>query len=312
MTYGRNAYLGTRSFGPILIALWLTAGCAESEASGKKGNLPWASGDDPDSETGDGDGPDSQPGDGSGSEFGDGDGNSGELSDAGSDHDATVGPGPGDCERGTKASQVVMIGDSFFHITQVPDRIWENARSAGALGADETYRRYYLSGMMMAGQIPSQYETAKSEDPDIEYLLVVGGGNDALVGDRSCLLQAPPANSGCGNTIDAALTGMKELLEEAYADGVKGVVVPFYPHMPTVGIFQGYAPAINETLAYAEPLARQVCEEAKVPCVFVSTVAAFEGHPEYLNPADVHASPEGSKVIADLMWKAMVDNCIAQ
>lgn len=223
------------------------------------------------------------------------------------------------CVRGaTAADEVVMVGDSFFHITEIPQRIWTKARAAGSLGENETYRHYYLSGAMMAAMafatpIPEQYEQARTADPNITYVVMNGGGNDVLIGDRSCLLEAPPGNAACAATIDNAIATTKTLFARMASDGVEQIVFTFYPHMPTFGLFQGNAPAINDTIDYAEIRARQACEESvSPPCTFVSTIAAFEGHPEYLNPGDVHASPAGSEVAADLIWNTMVDHCIAQ
>ncbi len=223
------------------------------------------------------------------------------------------------CVRGaTAANEVVMIGDSFFHITEIPQRLWTKARAAGSLGASEAYRYYYVSGAMMAAMafatpIPDQYEQARTADPNITYVVMNGGGNDVLIGDRSCLLEAPPSNAACAATIDNAIATTKTLFARMASDGVEQIVFTFYPHMPTFGLFQGNAPAINDTIDYAERLARQACEESvSPPCTFVSTIAAFEGHPEYLNAGDVHASPAGSEVAADLIWNTMVDHCIAQ
>lgn len=241
--------------------------------------------------------------------------------DAGAAVDAatSVDVAPATCSAsGVKASEVVMIGDSYYHITEIPQNLWQHARSAGLLGEGETYRYYYMSGAMMAkssliAPIPTQYDQARTEDPAIRYVIMNGGGNDVLVGDRSCLTQAPPQNAGCAKTIADAVGAARTLFQKMAADGVEKVIYSFYPHMPKFGLFQGDAPAINDTLDYGEAEARKACEEnVSPPCVFVSTVAAFEGHEDYLNPLDVHASPAGSKVAGQLIWDAMVQHCIAQ
>jgi lysophospholipase L1-like esterase len=216
------------------------------------------------------------------------------------------------CVRGqTKAERVLMIGDSFYDFTEVPERLWDNARSAGSLGPSETYPHFYKNGALMT-EIVAQYDTARSEGVRADYVIMNGGGNEVLIADRSCLTEAPPKNAQCTETIDKALTAAKQLFTRLKADGVKAVIFANYPHMPEFGLFQGSAPAINQTGDYAEALSRKSCEEAPLPCHFVSTIAAFEGHPEYLNFADVHASPAGSKVIADLIWATMQQHCIAQ
>ncbi|HEX6241185.1 MAG TPA: SGNH/GDSL hydrolase family protein [Polyangiales bacterium] len=241
-----------------------------------------------------------------------------DAADAANGADAALDAG-GVCTRGAiNARQVVMIGDSFFHITEIPQVLWSKARAAGSLGPDETYRHYYLSGAMVASDglvapIPTQWDDALAEGRDIRVVIFNGGGNDVLVGDRTCLTQAPPENAGCTMTIENVRKTVRALMDRMAKDGVQQVVYATYPHMPTWGLFQGDAPAINQTIDYSEEIARKECESSRAPkCVFVSTKAAFEGHPEYLNPLDVHASPEGSKVAGALIWQAMVDHCIAQ
>ncbi|MGO9836108.1 MAG: hypothetical protein ACLP1X_18045, partial [Polyangiaceae bacterium] len=92
------------------------------------------------------------------------------------------------------------------------------------------------------------------------------------------------------------------------------------------------APTVNDTLDYAYPLAESVCCGAAftstatnyyctgqpVPgsntkCVFVDTRPAFEGHiADYIKSDNVHPTPVGAQVIANLVWNAMKANCIAQ
>lgn len=233
--------------------------------------------------------------------------------DAGQVPDSAAKPDASEpCVRGqTQAERVLMIGDSFYDFTEVPERLWDNARAAGALSADKTYPHYYKNGALM-GEIVAQYGTARTDGVRADYVIMNGGGNEVLIADRSCLTEAPPKNAQCTQTIDKALAAAKQLFVTLKADSVKAVVFANYPHMPEFGLFQGSAPAINQTGDYAEALSRKACEEAPLPCHFVSTIAAFEGHPEYLNFADVHASPAGSKVIADLIWSTMQQHCIAQ
>lgn len=223
------------------------------------------------------------------------------------------------CKRGqVRPSQVVMMGDSFYHLTEIPQQLWENARDAGSLASDETYRHYYLSAAMMAADgvvpaIPTQWDDAIAEDPDIKVVIWNGGGNDVLIADRSCVTEAPPANAMCSETLENVRRVARETMDKMAAAGVEQVVWAMYPHMPTWGLFQGDAPAINEMIDYAQELSQHECATSVAPrCHFVSTREAFAGHDDYLNFLDVHASPAGSKVAGALIWKVMSENCIAQ
>ena len=228
-----------------------------------------------------------------------------------------VPPG-GTCPRSSvNGAQVVFIGDSFLAaptsaIAPNLERLWQAAGSSGYSAAP---RYHQFVGTNMA-QIAQQYSAARAANPDIKVVIANGGGNDVLVLDRSCLAQAPPANVGCTNTINNALGVAERLLTQMTSDGVQHVVFFFYPHEPTFGIFQGNAPAINASLDYAEPRARQVCERHPI-CTFVSLRDATgdapgSGYTErgLINPLDVHPSAQGSQFFAEVIWEKMKARCI--
>jgi hypothetical protein len=173
-------------------------------------------------------------------------------------------------------------------------------------------RRYDVSGANMT-QIATQYTTAHMADPDIDTIIMDGGGNDVLLGDRSCLTTAPPANTSCANTIMTALGIAKTAIAQMHTDGVKHVVYFFYPHVETTGLG---GPAVNDTLDWAYPLAKAACETSP-ECVFVDTRASWgDMQAMYIDPLlglNVHPNDAGSAALVDLaIWPAMVSSCSAQ
>jgi lysophospholipase L1-like esterase len=168
----------------------------------------------------------------------------------------------------------------------------------------------------------------------IKVIILDGGGNDVIIANSSCETTAPPANTSCVTTVQTAVNKAQSTIQEMVSDGVESIVYFFYPHLGTDGggILLTPAPAINETLDYAYPLAEEVCcgttftstlsnyyctgypvSGANTKCVFVDTRPAFEGHiADYIKSDNVHPTPAGAQVIADLVWKAMKANCIAQ
>ncbi|HMJ14431.1 MAG TPA: SGNH/GDSL hydrolase family protein [Polyangiaceae bacterium] len=229
-----------------------------------------------------------------------------------------AGSGGNTCPRSSvNGSQVVFVGDSFLaaptsNIAPELERLWQ---AAGSAGYSPTPRYHQFVATNMA-QIAGQYDAARAANPDIKVVIANGGGNDVLILDRSCLTQAPPGNAGCTTTINNSLATAGRMLTKMVSDGVQNVVFFFYPHEPTSGIFQGNAPAINATLDYAEPLARQVCERHPI-CTFVSLREATgdapgSGYTErgLINPLDVHPSAKGSQFFAQAIWNAMKSRCI--
>jgi lysophospholipase L1-like esterase len=242
-------------------------------------------------------------------------------------HDASV------CPKGqVTPNRVVMIGDSYLDpsFSNAALDIFADAQMSGALPANTTYRHYYQGGASMSSgalqfNIPYQYESEALLDPtvsnpsSIDTIIMDGGGNDVLINDRSCLTQAPPANTGCVNTIQGVVSRATSLMQEMGRNGVKNVVYFFYPHLDPAGggLLPTPAPGVNDTLDYAYPLAQQLCAAAPQGgprCFFIDLRPAFEGHiADYINPNDhVHPTPAGAKVIADLVWQTMESHCIAQ
>jgi hypothetical protein len=290
----------------------------------------------------------------------DGAGGGGDASSGSAADDASDDAAGSTCVTGqVTPDQVVLLGDSYL------DPVWANtaldiyadAQDAGALAANTTYRHYYIGGASIGWgnpdtqfYIPYQYDPmAKNnwtEQNDlwemedaaapggIKVVILDGGGNDVLIGNTSCETTAPPGNTSCATTVQNAIDKAQSTMQEMVSDGVESIVYFFYPHLDTDGggILLTPAPAVNETLDYAYPLAEHVCcgtsftstssnyyctgqpvPGSSTKCVFVDTRPAFEGHiADYIKSDNVHPTPAGAQVIANLVWNAMKANCIAQ
>lgn len=201
-----------------------------------------------------------------------------------------------------------------------------------------------------AGQlnIPYQYETMAKTDAtvtnpkDIKVVIMDGGGNDVLIDQRSCLSDANEAalmaDTACMNAVAGATARMKSLWAEMATDGVKQVVYYFYPHLDPAGgvLLPTPAPGVNLVDDYGATQYQQICCGAGftpttaqptctgntpgLQCTYVDTRPAFAGHsgaagepgPDYILSDHVHPNAMGSVVIANLVWNAMVANCVAQ
>lgn len=243
-------------------------------------------------------------------------------------------------------SQIAMIGDSYLDPAWclAGNDIMANARAAGSLAMGASYRQYQLGGASMAWgnpytnfYIPYQYENTLMNDlaymnpKVIDTIIMDGGGNDVLIGNSSCETTAPPGNTSCLSTVNSAIMRAQSLLQEMATNGVKHIVYIFYPHLDPAGggILSTPAPAVNDSLDFAYPLAEQICcgssftstatsysctgHTGAAECNFIDTRPAFEGHlADYIKSDHVHPTPAGAQVIADLVWKVMQDHCIAQ
>jgi lysophospholipase L1-like esterase len=245
---------------------------------------------------------------------------SGDDASSAGDGDDGTSPGtanaaPKACTKSiTKPSQLVYLGDSYlaWGTSTIVQRIEGHLMTEGSAAYSLTPRRYDYDGANMA-QIVAQYTTAYMADPDIDTIIMDGGGNDVLLGDRSCLTQAPPANTGCAATIANVISEAKSTLKTMVANGTKHVVFFFYPHVDTTGLS---GPAANDTLDYAYPLAKGACD-TQPECIFVDTRASWGNmQAQYIDPllgANVHPNDAGSQAIVDqAIWPAMVAGCVAQ
>jgi hypothetical protein len=272
-----------------------------------------------------------------------GSGSSQASSEAGDDASGPEASGPDTapaCVKGqVTPNEVVMLGDSYL------DPNWGNVGPTIMMDANAMYRHYYIGAASMAWgnpdtqfYIPYQYDPMAKTDTsvmnpaDIKVIIMDGGGNDVLIGNTSCEQTAPPGNTSCVTTVRNAIDKAQSEMQQMAADGVKSIVYFFYPHLDPAGggILSTPAPAINDTLDYAYPLAEQICcgssftstiadptcSGEPVPgttCVFVDTRPSFEGHlADYIKSDHVHPTQAGAQVISDLVWKAMQDHCIAQ
>ena len=232
----------------------------------------------------------------------------------------------------TPPNQVVMLGDSYLDplFSQGALDIFADAQKAGSLATNMTYRHYYQGGATLLGgagllSIPFQWMQATIDpaiqDPSsIDTVIMDGGGTDFLLADRSCLL-APPtlsdggvANPGCNNTVQSVTSQLTNLMQNMASKGVKHIIYFFYPHLDPNGggLLTTPAPAVNQTIDDAALLAENVCETV-AQCVFVDLRPAFEGKlAQYISVDQVNPSVAGAQVLADLVWRVMVDHCIAQ
>jgi phospholipase/lecithinase/hemolysin len=224
-----------------------------------------------------------------------------------------------------KGSEVVMIGDSYFALSEsasvptgeITAHLESIATAAGALASGDGYRYYYASGANMATTytnstitpIPTQFANAVAANPDIKYVIMDGGGNDILLENTDCILASPDAgiSAACETAVENAIGAATALFQTMKAAGVEKVIYFFYPNLPTT-----HDPSVNVILDYAFPLVQAACASAPLPCDFIDTRPAFAGKDAtYIGPDNIHPTTAGSDVIGGLIWNEMQSQCVA-
>jgi lysophospholipase L1-like esterase len=225
-----------------------------------------------------------------------------------------------------KGAELALVGDSWINYVLgqlLAPALQSRAQTDGALAAGDAYNDQAVGGTSLAsgglGLIPDQWPTAKAAamraGTSVKFVVMDGGGNDVLLGNQTCLDNGVMRDKdpSCQKTVmDATAAGAK-LQMQMKADGVKQGLYFFYPHVPAGGW---------DVLDYSLPMAKATCEsmnDANYHCTFVDTREAFQGAgntgvamANLIGPDGIHPSAAGEAVLADLIWKTMKDNCMAQ
>ncbi len=204
-----------------------------------------------------------------------------------------MGGGDGTCEKGRiMASEVVIMGESFYAIAPqyIQNRIQDNARQAGALGANESYRNVAVSGQNMNYIANNEWNEATAGGASVKFVIMDGGGIDCLGG-------------GC----PACATTFQGLLDKMAEYGVEDVI---YTRYPEPGAPPGSNASLKACLDGMQPDMQAVCEGSTAPvCHWVDLRPVWvDGD----TTDGLHPTQSGGEHVGDRIWEAMVDLCLAQ
>lgn len=233
-------------------------------------------------------------GDGGGSKGGTGGGGkAGAAGAGGGDSGGAGGKPPGTCEKGqVEGAEVVIMGESFYAIAPqyIQKRLEDNARKAGALGANESYRNVAVSGQNMNYIATTEWTAATQGGASVKLVIMDGGGIDCLGG--GCPM--------CSNTF-------KTLLDKMAAAGVKDVI---YTRYPEPGAPPGSNASLKACLDSTMPGMQTTCEGSTSPvCHWVDLRPVFVAGD---TTDGLHPTQSGGDHVGDLIWSEMVKKCLAQ
>ncbi len=199
--------------------------------------------------------------------------------------------------------QVVTVGDSIFALSGELQSFLEDY-------AGETFRRYTLSGAELTGgiiatSIADQYEIAKSDNGDIETIVMDGGGNDILIpaiildpyNCKTQWYQFGHLSSSCKNFINDIYVDGVNLLNDMHADGVDNVIYLGYYHTKN-GIF--LLDSMEEAVDYGDAKLSQACSYSAANCTFVDPRSSIKDSDIIID--GIHPTTNGSRKLANLIW----------
>jgi len=205
------------------------------------------------------------------------------------------GMSTGTCQKGQiKPAEVVIMGESFYAIAPqyIQNRIQDNARKAGSLGASETYRNVAVSGQNMNYIATTEWTAATQGNASVKFVIMDGGGIDCLGGGTSC--------PTCAATF-------KTLLGKMGTAGVQDVI---YTRYPEPGAPPGSNAGLKACLDATMPSMQTTCEGSTSPrCHFVDLRPVWKDGD---TTDGLHPTTSGGEHVGDLLWSEMVKGCFAQ
>jgi lysophospholipase L1-like esterase len=149
-------------------------------------------------------------------------------------------------------TDVITIGDSWMNILTNGGGI-----EGGLDRAGKKYRHYAVAGTtLINGDIPAQYDRAKSANPKIATVIMTGGGNDVMFSNGCATKEA------CTMFSQRIADALDELWTQMVEDGVTTTVYIQYSRNA------GTAPA--DTRPDTQPVPK-ICTSGKLKCLSIPT-----------------------------------------
>jgi hypothetical protein len=164
----------------------------------------------------------------------------------------------------------------------------EDARKAGILAANDSFRDNSVSGTLLNGgtspTIPQQYANGVTAGK-VKYVIMDGGGNDCMMG-----------------SVDGASNAFKTLIKKMESDGLLKIFYMFYPDAQG-----GLAGTLNPNLTKLRPLISDTVLKSTSPKgYFFDLRPTFEGkYSQYILSDGIHPTQAGSYAAADACFAEM-------
>jgi len=204
---------------------------------------------------------------------------------------ATGGTTTTGCQKGlVKAQEVVFMGESFYAMSPMYNqkRVEANAKAAGAIGANDTYRNVAVSGQTMNYVLVTEWPNAIKSTTKV--VIMDGGGIDCM--SSSC--------ASCPGDFTTLLGKM----------ATAGVTEVIYTRYPEPGAPPGSNATLKGNLDILMPKMETVCAAATgLKCHWVDL------RPVWVTgdtTDGLHPTQSGGNHVGDAIWAEMVKSCIAQ
>lgn len=204
-------------------------------------------------------------------------------------------------------NKVVTIGDSIFALS---GELQDNLEGY----AGETFRQYTISGAEITGgifatDIATQFQIAKSDDANIETVVMDGAGNDILIpiitllDIHDCKTQWYEwwgLSRSCKNLIDDLSVDVTNVLNTIDASGVDNVIFLGYYYTKNALLLLDSA---EEAVDYGNMRLAQACANSNANCTFIDPRSTINDNDIIID--GIHPSSSGSLKLANLVWPVL-------
>lgn len=208
---------------------------------------------------------------------------------------SSPGGSSGGCQKGGfKGSDLVIFGESFYdwQPPYIKQRMEENARKAGSLGASDSYRQYAVAGQNMSYIANTEYNNAVKAGK-FTKVVMDGGGIDCM-------------SSSCPSCPDT----FKGMLDKLVTQGVDQLI---YTRYPEPGNPPGSNASLKGNLDALMPKMETVCKGyTGLKCYWVDLRPLWPAEKDKYTSDGLHPTKTGGDVVGDAIWAEMVKQCMAQ
>jgi len=199
-------------------------------------------------------------------------------------------------------SDVITMGDSYMRLN-----ITEGTEVSIERVSGRDYRNFGVAATMLlsgAGAIPTQFDAALAQNPNIKTVVITGGGNDILLGNIFCTVNW---TESCNQTVRDVGEGHTALRQRMGEAGVEDVIWVHYGYS-TNGISDTPDPVLKPGLDLGRELAAEACRPDDMPrCHFIDPVEELVGH---IRSDGIHPDGEGYDILGQLVWDLMQERGI--
>ncbi|NOH72278.1 SGNH/GDSL hydrolase family protein [Vibrio pectenicida] len=203
--------------------------------------------------------------------------------------------------RNAERNDVITLGDSIFDLSGELQQFLESPEMANTTFRDYTLSGAKLSGGIVAKPVIEQYQDAKADDPNINIVIMDGGGNDILLPamifdpyECKTTWYRTELSEKCTSLVNDIYVDTVDLLNEMKQNNVQQVIYLGYYYTT------GDKTNLHQAIDYGDNRLTDACSNTTVSCQFVDPRLGIT--PDDVLSDNIHPNTSGSQKLAHLIW----------